>query len=273
VLRERWNGGDLLGPIDARLATGRFDGQRQWYVSRAGLTLCVVTGPAALRDRGAGPPPPAHRYAVGATEVTRAQFGEFKPGHPPDNISPDPQCPVNNVSWHDAAGYCEWLGDRDDIPNDQRCYERKDGKWELVADYQNRKGYRLPTEAEWEYACRAGAETRWHFGQADDELVGYYEWWLGNSLAEGIHRSFPVASRKPSGWGLFDMHGNLSEWCQEAVNPRKASDKAKFGDVETAVRGGGFRVTYQSAGADARGPYGRSFLTPFFGFRVVRTLP
>jgi hypothetical protein len=275
VLRQ-WNQGNVLDPIDARLASGQFESKRQWYLSRNGLTFCAVTGPGKLRDRGAGPPPADHRYAVAATEVTVAQFQAFNAEYQfKEKGPPDPHRPVNEVTWYDAAGYCEWLGDRDDIPKDQRCYKRKDGKWELVPGYQDRTGYRLPTEAEWEHACRAGADTRWHFGQADDELTGYYGRWLGNSLADGTHRSFPVASLKPSDWGLFDMHGNLSELCVETLNPQKGklSTLDKTTEVETAIRGGSFRAGYQGIGSDVRTWNGRSFPLPFVGFRVVRTLP
>jgi formylglycine-generating enzyme required for sulfatase activity len=201
--------------------------------------------------------------------VTIAQFHDFKADHRADeNVSPDPRCPVNLVSWYDAAGYCEWLSDRDNIPKDQRCYEKKDGKCQLVPGYQGRTGYRLPTEAEWVHACRAGADTPWHFGHADEELVGCYERWLGNSLAAGITRSFPVGSRKPNDWGVFDMHGNLSELCLEAVSPKKG----RFDDVETALRGGAYRSAYQRMGWDEQQPTGRTTLSPYVGFRVVRTL-
>ncbi|HKB00599.1 MAG TPA: protein kinase [Gemmataceae bacterium] len=275
-LLRHWNHGPLLAPIEARLATGRFAGRREWYLSRGGPTFCVVSGPGTLRDRGAGPPPPTHRYAVAATEVTVAQFRDFQIDHWSDEVvSPNPRCPVNRVTWYPAAEYCAWLGDRDDIPKDQRCYERdKDGRWKLVPGYQDRTGYRLPTEAEWEHACRAGAETLWHFGQADEELAGCYERWLGNSLADDTLRSFPVASLKPNDWGLFDMHGNLSELCVEAVTPRKGTfvEKGMFADVETAWRGGTFRNSIQGNGSDAHGRIGRTLPSPFVGFRVVRTL-
>src|SRR5262249_44655160 len=96
------------------------------------------------------------------------------------------------------------------------CYEpnRETGKYaegmKLVKDYLKRKGYRLPTEAEWEYACRAGVNTRRHFGESDD-LLSKYAWYTANSK----ERTWPVGSLKPNDLGLFDMHGQLYAWCQE----------------------------------------------------------
>src|SRR5262249_23780706 len=80
----------------------------------------------------------------------------------------------------------------------------------LAPDYLKRKGYRLPTEAEWEYACRAGAVTRWYYGESE-ELLGKYAWHVGNS----DKHSWPVGHLKPNDFGFFDMHGNVWVWCQK----------------------------------------------------------
>jgi formylglycine-generating enzyme required for sulfatase activity len=94
--------------------------------------------------------------------------------------------PVVGVSWHDAVAYCAWLAERTDRP------------------------YRLPTEAEWEYACRAGTETRWSFGD-DEEALGDHGWY-GNNADGKLH---PVGEKRPNPWGLLDMHGNVWEWCAD----------------------------------------------------------
>jgi formylglycine-generating enzyme required for sulfatase activity len=260
----------MLDPIDARLATGRAEGQRQWYVSKGGPTFCAVVGPGTLRDRGAGLPPQAHRFAVAATELTVAQFRAFRPDYQPDeSVSPGPDCPANKVSWYAAAEYCNWLSQQDGIDPGEWCYWRTpDGKWEFVPGYQDRDGYRLPTEPEWEFACRAGARTRAHFGEPDAELAGRYAWWLGNAHAHGLSQAFPVGRLKPNDWGLFDMHGNVNELCQESVSPQEG----RFQDVEVAYRGGSYVSGYHNQGCTRRDILGRRSAVPTIGVRVVRTL-
>jgi len=93
---------------------------------------------------------------------------------------------VVGVSWHDALAYCEWLSE------------------------QTGERYRLPTEAEWEYACRAGTETRWSCGDAERDL-NKHAWYSANA-GSTLH---PVAKKRPSPWDLYDMHGNVWEWCAD----------------------------------------------------------
>ncbi len=94
--------------------------------------------------------------------------------------------PVVNVSWDDAKAFCDWL-------------TRKEGK-----------KYRLPTEAEWEYACRAGTQTRWSFGDNESDL-GDNAWFSVNSNDQ----THAVGQKRPNAWGLSDMHGNAWQWCED----------------------------------------------------------
>src|SRR5207253_492036 len=107
------------------------------------------------------------RFALAAREVTVVEFCRFRKDHPYlKECAPTEDCPVNMVSWYDAAAYCNWLSEREGIAATQWCYvPNEKGQYangmKLAAGWQDRSGYRLPTEAEWEYACRAGSVTGW----------------------------------------------------------------------------------------------------------------
>lgn len=119
------------------------------------------------------------------------------------------------MTWYQAAEYCNWLSKQEGLPETQWCYEpNKAGKYaegmRPAPDFLNRSGYRLPTEAEYEYVCRAGALTSWRHGHSEELLVKY-EWHSINS----DNRLVPVGRLKPNDFGLFDIHGNAGHWCQD----------------------------------------------------------
>src|SRR5262249_18237407 len=127
-------------------------------------------------------------------------------------VAPESSCPMNDVSFFDAASYCNWLSEQEGIPAAEHCYEigldEEKDRPKLVAVAHDRVGYRLPTEAEWEYACRAGTVTARFFGESGEYLYRY-SW--GHRNSEG--RTWPVGRLRPNPLGLFDMYGNVSEWC------------------------------------------------------------
>jgi len=150
--------------------------------------------------------------------VTVEQYQEFVKENPVDDhanndrYSPDPKGPMNGVSWYHAAAYCNWLSRKENLPE---CYELNDrGQYaegmKIRADALQRTGYRLPTQAEWEYGCRAGAGTSQDYGSNVD-LLGRYAWYLATSP----DRARPCGSLLPNNLGLFDMLGNVAEWCQD----------------------------------------------------------
>jgi serine/threonine protein kinase/formylglycine-generating enzyme required for sulfatase activity len=116
------------------------------------------------------------------------------------------QHPVESVSWNDAADFCTKLGHRENLAS---VYLRKNGAVTITPEI----GYRLPTEAEWEFACRAGTTTKWWTGDSADRLADGA--WYGRP--EG--RPQPVGQLKPNPFGLFDMHGNVYEWVQDWWDP------------------------------------------------------
>jgi formylglycine-generating enzyme required for sulfatase activity len=124
-------------------------------------------------------------FYLGKYPVTQEQYQTIM-GNNPSNFKDNPKNPVEEVTWNDAQEFCQKLS-------------QKTGKQ-----------YRLPTEAEWEYACRAGTQTRYYFGD-NGELLGEYAWYDQNSYS----KTQPVGQKKPNNWGLHDMHGNVCEWCED----------------------------------------------------------
>ena len=243
-LLRQWQRSDEMKEIDKGLATGKVEGQRQWYINREGQTMVVVANAgefwmgegsgAVIRKGEEGPSEKGrerHRvqigrnFAIASKEVTVEQFLRFRKEY----RAPTSDCPVSEVSWYDAAAYCNWLSEQEGIPQEQWCYEpNEEGKYadgmKMTPNYLKRTGYRLPTEAEWEYSCRAGSETVFTFGEST-ELLEKYGWYNKNSL----HMCHPVGSLKSNDLGLFDMHGNALEWCQEVW---EENGKAEEDDLE-----------------------------------------
>src|SRR5262249_20156964 len=129
-----------------------------------------------------------------------------------------PGHPINTVSWYEAAEYCNWLSKQEGIPEDQWCYEvNKDGVFgpgmRMKPGWLGLRGYRLPTEAECELACRAGAETSRYYGETE-ELLGRYAWYAKESQDK---KMLPPGSLRPNDLGLFGMLGNALEWCQDGI--------------------------------------------------------
>src|SRR5262249_10588919 len=137
------------------------------------------------------------------------QFQRF----PKFKLSPgsgsDPTCPVQYVSWHQAAAYCNWISGQEGLPE---CYELDDKGFVTgpKKDFDQSAGYRLPHEWEFEHAARAGAVTSRCFGETE-ELLPHYAWYNKNSK----NSIWPVGQLMPNDFGLFDAHGNVYCWCQE----------------------------------------------------------
>jgi formylglycine-generating enzyme required for sulfatase activity len=223
--------------IKQALLQARDQASPQWYVNGQGQTMVVIPGPVQFSM--GSPPTEADRrsdevlhqqrigrsFALAATAVTKEQFLRFLPRFSHDQMHryPDPTCPIGGVVWYEAAVYCNWLSDQEGIPRDQWCYETnaRGQVTKLKANYLSLTGYRLPTEAEWEYACRAGAVTSRSYGETA-ELLDRYAWYYDNAP----ERTRPVGGKKPNDLGFFDLHGNVYTWCQETYK-----DYAEFNNT------------------------------------------
>ena len=202
-------------------------------------------------------------FRMSRTTVTRAQYREVMgldeaPGPGSDDG------PVTEVDWLEAVGFCNRLSEREDLPP---CY-RIDGK--EVSWIEDAGGYRLPTEAEWEYSARAGTTTAWSFG-GDESALGDFAWYGGNSG----NRTHQVATLKPNPWGLFDMHGNVWEWCwdgyaeypaEHVTDPRGPASRS----APRVLRGGSAWVEPGVLRSAYRPWFDPEFRDEAFGFRCVR---
>lgn len=229
-------------------------------------------------DRGNPDEAPAHdvtltAFAIDKMEVTQAMFAKAQlpnPSHWQDNTNN----PVERVRWRDAKTYCN---ERSRMEGLTPCYDEKTKEWEC--DY-SANGYRLPTEAEWEYACRAGSDQDYSFGNADQ--LRQYAWFADNSR----ERTHPVGGRKANKWGIDGLYGNVSEWCEDVYSPTFYKDspaKDPTGpidpgvDVKRVMRGGSWKASADMCRASFRqgqrtGNTDACFYTDYCGFRCVRRI-
>jgi formylglycine-generating enzyme required for sulfatase activity len=293
-----WGQSKALKKVDEELKWRDPDGNRRWYVNGQGQTMVLVKGPVQFRMGSPHTDPrrysserPALRcitrnFAIASKAVTIQQWQRFlkeRPDVPHDyrkRSSTDPGEPIGRVSWYAAAAYCNWLNEKEGIPKKQWCYPEKIGVgMKLLPGYLKKTGYRLPTEAEWEFACRAGAVTIRNYGSSR-ELLPRHAWFPGNAN----ERTWPVGQKRPNDLGLFDMHGNVWTWCQDRYldYPRTGTDAASE-DQEDSVaisnsfnrvlRGGSFVNRYPSMRAADRGESQPDKRYSTFGFRLARTCP
>jgi formylglycine-generating enzyme required for sulfatase activity len=197
-------------------------------------------------------------------------------------VSPDPNGPWVGPDWYTAAHYCNWLSEQEGLSKEHWCYiPNKSGEYaedmSIPANVLERKGYRLPTNAEWEFACRAGTLTSRYYGNSLD-LLDRYAWYQANSKGH----AWGCGSLLPNDLGLFDMLGNEHEWVQDAFNREMWRRQGMFIDeINTYeyIKGKIFRL--HRGGPFNRGPAVARSALPFGatpettmmsgGFRPART--
>lgn len=240
-----------------------------------------------LEGRSLATDGPQHRvrltqpFYIGVSEVTQAEYQAVIGGNP-SMFSPNgefaarvagvetTQHPVENVTWFDAIEFCNALSLREKLTP---CYERTDDDVMIVAG----TGYRLPTEAEWEFVCRAGTESPWSFGEQDAPFEQFA--WVAMN---GEFRSHPVGQLLPNAFKLHDLHGNLWEWCQDVFDPRYYESLTDSITVDPlgpppagvrCMRGGVWDNTIRLCRSAHRGANQPTAHNASIGFRVVRTIP
>lgn len=206
-------------------------------------------------EEGSSKEKPRHKvhitkpFYLGKVEVTQKQWlAVMGTAHPSNFLSPDR--PVDEVSWNDVQAFLQKLN-------------------EIEKDHV----YRLPTEAEWEYAARAGSETAYCFGDNSEKTpLAQYAWYELNAGKQ----SHPVGTLQPNAWGLYDMHGNVSEWVQDLydkkyylISPKEDPMGAAAGR-KRVVRGGSWIHQAYSCRSAFRGYFSADYTDSDFGFRIVK---
>jgi formylglycine-generating enzyme required for sulfatase activity len=196
-------------------------------------------------------------FWLGKREVTQAEYKAVMNTNPSHYID-DPKHPVEKVSWREAMDYC------------RKLTQLHAAAGQIPPNY----AYRLPTEAEWEYACRAGTTTRFSHGRDDGYLqLDEYAWFSGNSSST----THPVGTKKPNPWGLYDMHGNVLEWCLDSwkgdypggtVTNAVPSVPSAEGWLHVA-RGGSWLYDAKFCRSANRDAYGTGNRCSDLGFRIV----
>ena len=232
-----------------------------------------------------------HAFEIQATETTQGQFLSLMGRNPSGFSSCGPTCPVESVTWHEAAAYCNALSQHAGKPLCYTCSGsgsavtcKETSPYDTSGIYAC-SGYRLPTEAEWEYAYRATTTTPFYNGPNDakrcrgcttlDTNADAIAWYCTNTSAT----THPVGQKLANAWKLFDMAGNVWEWCNDrfdaalgtasATNPWGPSDAVTY--PNRAGRGGAWYDTASFLRAATRGGYVPSTQITALGFRCART--
>jgi formylglycine-generating enzyme required for sulfatase activity len=296
LFRQRWDLGRALHAVEESSPDRGLSARRRWFVNGLGETMTVVPVAEGVAFEMGSPESEVgrdsderlrraaldHGFAIATREVTVAQFARYLAANPGarrvdvENLTSSscPDCPVVGVDWLAAAAYCNWLSQREGLHPYYEIRERA-----LSVPDRDGVGYRLPSECEWEFACRAGARTSRPHG-ASEALLGNFAWFLPNSA---MHVQ-PVGQLKPNDFGLFDILGNAFEWTEDrylrhsiATTVRRTAEQEDPGkdrdELEVVLRGGSF----SSPATLLRSAYRERCLpsNPLgtYGFRYVRTLP
>ncbi len=259
---------------------GSTDSKPAEITTKTGIAMVAIPAGDFLMGNKQGNPDeqPPHKVTVSAflmdkVPVTNEMYQKAQLPNP-SHWQDSPKQPVERIRWRDAKLYCN---ERSRLEGLKPAYDEKTTEW--VCDY-TADGYRLPTEAEWEYAARAGSEELYDFGSKDN--LRQYGWFAENS----DQKTHAVGEKRPNKWGLYDMYGNVSVWCEDVYDPDyyKSSPPAdphgppsSGKDVKRVLRGGSWKASADMCRATYRqgertGDTDACFATDYCGLRCVRKL-
>ena len=267
----------LIAGCDRSNQTARIDNPAppppKTIITTTGLEMAIIpAGEFIMGDEGGDEDEkPAHKVQLSAFymdthEITQKAYQALMEQNP--SKSKGPEKPVEQVDWYHAALYCNLRSLKEGL---KPAYDPKT----LACDFAM-GGYRLPTEAEWEYACRAGTQTRFSFG-ADPAKLKTCAWFKANA----DQTTHPVGQKAANPWGLYDMHGNVAEWCHDIYSEssyQKSETKDPRGPTagpKCVLRGGSWRASEDGCRSSARNSETPRFADACFGsdgygFRCVR---
>jgi acetoin utilization deacetylase AcuC-like enzyme/formylglycine-generating enzyme required for sulfatase activity len=269
--------GVIIWGLSCRKNTNPQDnnGKAQVIKTTSGIEMVLIPGGffEMGSKKGASDESAVHRVWVSPFwmdryEVVQEQFKKYQISDP--SHFKNPKNPLEQMNWTDAARYCNERSLAEDL---EPCYDEETWQCNFEAN-----GYRLPTEAEWEYACRAGTSTKYSFGN-DMRKLKANAWFAKNSSG----RTHPVGQKKSNPWGLYDMHGNVAEWCNDYYSENyykqsPATDpKGPTTGQERVLRGGAWNCSADTC----RSAYRSSdpsiddtcLASDAIGFRCVRRAP
>lgn len=234
-LLRQWGLADEVDALDESMA-GKPREARNWFINGQGQTFAIIKG--GVFQKGAPEWRPVEfwltygvkidrTFALASKEVTRGEWRRFSDERE-DVWQADQKelagmilsdkCTMKGLTWYEAARYCNWLSEQEGIPEEEWCFiPNKDGKFangmRVRDNFLTLTGYRLPTDSEWEFACRAGTESLWFHGNIKN-FVSRYGYLPSGSICH------PVGQLKPNGYGVFDLLGNGSNWMIDLDLPR-----------------------------------------------------
>lgn len=304
---------EIIPAVQQRPASAELSDKRNWFVTKSGATMAIIRGPVVfqmgadwrdpnrLADDNVDPVTGTvtrsdeerfmkreirRDFAVGLKEVSLAEFLQFDPEfHRKINqfMSPTVDYPANKVNWYLAAKYCNWLSEKEGLAPSEYCFiPDSEGRYgeglTLAENYLHRRGYRMPTEAEWEFVCRAGTTTPRFFGHCS-ELMPEYVWYADNSKEQAL---IIPGTLKPNDLGLFDIFGNVLEWCIDPYAGRPENSDQTVPDLERAltadaegwriVRGGHLYADEPDVRATELWTFRPLTSNGHYGLRLARTL-